>query len=282
MPPDQVVPCDRGFSVKRIDLANLLASSTNISMFAEKLVTRTRGLGQHALAELPGDRSVATFVTSLAYVSDTAQWLGLPATAAACESCHGLIKNWRQGERILVSRDRGEQLATNCYQIATALGDELAGHHTYVVAPAERDLIDSGVSLFGQDVVQHFPDTRQDISAGAQCRAYELWTASVMHMMRVAEVGVGALADHLSVKRGTTWGGTIANINDALKDATRMKGDPQLRAWASETGSYLNFVKDAFRNPAMHPERSFSSEEAKMIYDNTRAFMRILTQRLTA
>ena len=157
MPPDQAVPLDRGFSVKRIDLANLLASSTNISMFTEKLVTRTRGLGQHALAELPGDRSVATFVTSLAYVSDTAQWLGLPATAAACERCHDLIKNWRQGERILVSRDRGEQLTTNCYQIATALGDELARHHTYVVAPAEGDLIDSGVSLFGLDVVLSSP-----------------------------------------------------------------------------------------------------------------------------
>lgn len=61
----------------------------------------------------------------------------------------------------------------------------------------------------------------------------------------------------------------------------RIKGDAQLRAWASETGTYLNFVKDAFRNPAMHPERTFSAEEAKMIFDNTRAFMHMLTQRLT-
>ncbi len=149
------------------------------------------------------------------------------------------------------------------------------------MAPGEGQLVDEGIGLFGLEIVQLFPETRQDISAGAKCRAYELWTACVMHMMRVAEIGVGALADHLAVKRGTTWGGTIANINDALKDAARMKGDAPLRTWASETGSYLNFVKDAFRNPAMHPERSFSAEEAKMIYDNTRAFMRMLTQRLT-
>lgn len=267
--------------MKRIDLANLLASSTNIAMFAEKLVKQTRSLGQQGLAELPPDRTIATFITSLAYLTDTSKWLELPATVAACERAYELIRNWRRGERILINRERGEQLSAHCYQITTALGDELGRHHTYVVAPGEGQLVDEGIGLFGLEIVQLFPETRQDISAGAKCRAYELWTACVMHMMRVAEIGVGALADHLAVKRGTTWGGTIANINDALKDAARMKGDAPLRTWASETGSYLNFVKDAFRNPAMHPERSFSAEEAKMIYDNTRAFMRMLTQRLT-
>lgn len=267
--------------MKRIDLANLLSSATNIAMFAEKLVTQTRGLGAHGHAELPSDQTISTFMASLAYVSDTAKWLDLPATAAACDRCHGLVRYWRRGERILINRERGEQLSGTCYQITTSLGDELGRHHTYVVAPGEGALIDNGISLFGLEVVQTFPDTRADISAGAACRAYELWTACVMHMMRVAEIGVSALADHLSVKRGTTWGGTIANINEALKDAARIKGDAQLRSWASETGTYLNFVKDAFRNPAMHPERTFSAEEAKMIFDNTRAFMRMLTQRLT-
>jgi hypothetical protein len=31
----------------------------------------------------------------------------------------------------------------------------------------------------------------------------------------------------------------------------------------------------------MHPERNFSEEEAAMIYANMRAFMRMLTKRLT-
>lgn len=190
--------------MKRIDLANLLSSATNIAMFAEKLVTQTRGLGTHGHAELPPDRTISAFMASLAYVTDTAKWLDLPATAAACDRCHGLVRYWRQGERILINRERGEQLSGACYQITTSLGDELGRHHTYVVAPGEGALIDNGISLFGLEVVQTFPDTRADISAGAACRAYELWTACVMHMMRVAEIGVGALADHLSVKRGTT------------------------------------------------------------------------------
>ncbi|WP_155888649.1 hypothetical protein [Inquilinus limosus] len=270
-----------GNDLKRIDLASLLAASVNISMFAEKLLIQTRKLGERGLAELAADRTVAVFMRSLASILDTAKWLELPVTTATCERCHQLVRQWRPSDRILVGRQLGEQIAVSCHQIATSLGDEIGRHHTYIVGPTEGKLIDDGIKLFGLDIVNRFPEIRADVSDGAKCRAYELWTACVMHMMRVAEVGVGALADHLGVKRGATWGGTIANTTDALRDAARMKGDPEMRTWASETGTYLNFVKDAFRNPAMHPERSFSADEAVVIYDNTRAFMRMLVQRLT-
>jgi hypothetical protein len=75
-----------------------------------------------------------------------------------------------------------------------------------------------------------------------------------MHMMRIAEVGVGALADHLVLARGTSWGMTIANVQQALDRKQKAKNDLALKQWASETVTYLNFVKDGFRNPAMHPE----------------------------
>jgi hypothetical protein len=53
-------------------------------------------------------------------------------------------------------------------------------------------------------VVKALPVIRKDVSDAARYRAYDLWTASVMHMMRIAEVGVGALADHLGLTRGTS------------------------------------------------------------------------------
>ena len=267
--------------MKRIDLANLLAATSNIALFADKLVQKTRKLsGDYGLAELEADRTVAVFITSLASILDTAEWLELRATKAACERCHQLVRHWRPGHRILINRSQGDQIAGICHQISTAMSDELEHHHAYVVAPVEGKLIDDGIGMFGLEVVTRFPDTRQDIAAAAQCRAYQLWTACVMHLMRVGEIGVGALADHLQVKRGATWGGTIANINNGLKEATRMIGDPAGKAWAAETGTYLNFVKDAFRNPAMHPERCFREQEAVMIFENMRAFMQMLARRL--
>ena len=97
-----------------------------------------------------------------------------------------------------------------------------------------------------------------------------------MHMMRVSEIGVGALADNLGTPKGASWGATIASVQQALDNQRKIKGDPKLRQWASETASYLNFVKDAFRNPAMHPEMNFDQNTAISIYDNTRSFMRKL------
>ncbi|MGB3930856.1 MAG: hypothetical protein WBL20_18070 [Sphingobium sp.] len=123
---------------------------------------------------------------------------------------------------------------------------------------------------------------RQDVEEGSKCRAYEVWTAVVMHMMRVAEVGVGALADHLEVPRGASWGVTINNVLVALNGERGAKQDPVRKQWASETATYLNFVKDAFRNPAMHPEMSFDREQAISIFENTRAFMRSLAHRFRA
>lgn len=267
--------------MKRIDLSNLLAAASNITLFADKLLAKTRKLsGEYGMAELEADRSIAVFITSLASISDTAKWLELPATISACARCHQLVHHWRPGQRIFIHRDQGEQIAGTCQQISTAMSDELERHHTYVVAPLEGNLIDDGIGMFGLEVVARFPDTRQDIAAAAQCRAYRLWTACVMHLMRVGEIGVVALADQLQVKRGQTWGGTIANINAALQNSTRIKSDPAGKAWAAETATYLNFVKDAYRNPAMHPERSFAERDAVIIFENMRAFMQMLAKRI--
>lgn len=53
-----------------------------------------------------------------------------------------------------------------------------------------------------------------------------------------------------------------------------------LKQWPSETATCLNFVKDAFRNPAMRPQKSFDREQAISIYDHTRAFMRMLAKQV--
>jgi len=266
--------------MKLISLATLTASASNIAMFGEKIIRQTdEQVGPLGISPA-SDKLFAVFLKSLGYVIDTAKWLELKVTTATGERCFELLKSYGAGNQVVLDRQRGAQLAAACYQVTTALSDELDGHHAYIVGLREAKLIEDTLGGFGIEVVTLFPDTRRDISDGATCRAFELWTASVMHMMRVAEIGVKALADHLAVKAGATWGGTIANVNKALADCAHAKGDPPLRSWASETATYLNFVKEAFRNPAMHPERSFSQEEAVLVYDNCRAFMRMLTKRL--
>lgn len=266
--------------MKRIAVANLLASATNVAMFADKLAQTTEHLGDGDRMQVEPQDLFRTYLMSLAFLTDTAKWLELPATLAAATRCKAAFDRLRAANGILDKRLANE-FVTNSHQLSVSLSDELEKHHAYIVAPREGELIDSGIGLFGLEVVEALPSIRRDVAEAARCRAYELWTASVMHMMRVAEVGVAALADHLSTPRGSSWGSTIANLQQTLDQQRKAKGDPALKQWASETATYLNFVKDAFRNPAMHPEMSFDRDQAISIYDNTRAFMRKLVQAIS-
>lgn len=267
--------------MKRIDIGSLLAAVANIALFSDRLANAVEGMGAEQLTELKSSQ-VGMFIGSLAKVVGFVEWLELPSSTAAAEQCRALVAHFRPDTRCVIGREKARQLSWACHQLQSSLSAELEKHHAYIVAPREGRLIDDAIEHFGIEVVTAFPQSRADINAGSRCRAYELWTASVMHMMRVAEIGVGALADHLGVKRGNSWGVTIAGVMEALRDTSTFKGDPEKRQWGSETGSYLAFVKDAFRNPAMHPERTFGAEEAIAIYDNTRLMMRALARRLAA
>jgi hypothetical protein len=266
-------------AMKRIALGNLVASASNVAMFADKMARATARLGDRDATQLDSQDLLRTYVMSLTHISDTATWLDLPATIAAAVRCKSAFDRLRATNGV-IDKKIANDLITNSHQLYVALSDELEKHHAYVVAPKEGELIDSGISLFGLDVVNAYPAIRRDVSEGARCRAYELWTASVMHMMRIAEVGVGALADHLGTSRGPSWGVTINNVQQALDQQRKSQADPNLKQWASEIATYLNFVKDAFRNPAMHPEMSFDREQAVSVYDNTRAFMRKLNRHI--
>lgn len=266
--------------MKRIAVGNLVASASNVAMFADKMARATAHLGDKDAMQLDPQDILRTYLISLAHLTDTAEWLALPATLAAAVRCKEAFDRLRRANGVINKRIAGD-LITNSHQLYVSLSDELEKHHAYIVAPREGALIDDGIGLFGLEVVNALPAIRKDVSDAARCRAYELWTASVMHMMRIAEVGVGALADHLGVARGSSWGMTIANVQQALDRERKAKNDPALKQWASETATYLNFVKDGFRNPAMHPEIVFTPEQAVSIYDNTRSFMRMLVGRIT-
>lgn len=265
--------------MRRIDLANLLASSSNIAMFADKMAQMIERLGDHGMIELQRDR-VVLFFQSICQVLDTAAWLELPATASAAKRAQTLSGRLARADRVLIGRQVGREIVAAAHHITTSMTAELAKHHTYVVMPPEGLLLDHGPGAFGSELLDVFPEIRQDVSAAAQCRAYELWTACVMHLMRVAEVGIGRLADQVQAPRGNNWGATAANLSKGLESARKVDGDGTTKQWLSEAATYLNFVKNGFRNPAMHPEKTFDREQAIAIYDNTRNFMRLIAARL--
>lgn len=267
--------------MKRIALSDLVTAAKNIGMFSDRLarVSETTREETVQLNPVSFREMGRIYVLSIACVAETAKHLDLSATMAAASRCKSAFGKLTGAGGLIASKKTVNEIVVNSQQLTTSLSDELEKHLAFVVAPREVPLIEDGLSQFGLDLVQALPMIREDVIAAAQCRAFELWTASVMHMMRVAEVGVGAFVEQVGMTKGKTWGDTIGKMIKKL-DEERFPGiSAEQKQWASETASYLNFVKDAFRNPAMHPEMTFDRDQAISIYDNTRAFTRMLVKR---
>jgi len=59
--------------------------------------------------------------------------------------------------------------------------------------------------LFGDEVAERFPKAAYDINEAGSCLAAGRYTASVFHLMRVAEYGLRTLAKPLKVKSPKTF-----------------------------------------------------------------------------
>jgi hypothetical protein len=134
------------------------------------------------------------------------------------------------------------------------------------------------------DAVKAFPLLRGDIEAALDCYALGHRLPCVFYMMRVMEVGVQRFGKKLGVsltaKTATkladlTWHQILDGLNPKLK-AMPQKTAAQKAKYEkyAATQSYLYAVKDAWRNPTMHPRKAgYSETEALNIVNQCRAFM---------
>jgi hypothetical protein len=102
-----------------------------------------------------------------------------------------------------------------------------------------------------------------------------------MHLSRVAEVGLRALAAKLDVKPQNDWGKYLTEINDELDKRYKKSGarseDEQFYA---EAALAFDRMRRVWRNPSMHVDKSYSPERAKEILEAVRSFMKHLAARL--
>lgn len=139
----------------------------------------------------------------------------------------------------------------------------------------------SADELFGPNVVDAFPNAAFDIEEAGKCRAFGLWTASVMHTMRVLEIGLQALADHVGVLHEDNWNKTLNLIEAKLREIRKKVDGPDAEQWAAEMGTHLRFIKNAWRNQAMHPQATYDEARAQTIFDNARSLMSQLASEIS-
>jgi hypothetical protein len=119
-------------------------------------------------------------------------------------------------------------------------------------------------------VVEAFPSATTDILEAGNCFALARYTACVFHLMRVMEAGLKAIAKEMQVPYASNWGACISEIEK------RSQADE----FSKNAILYLRSVKNAWRNPTMHIEATYSQEWADRILQAVQVFMVHLTSRL--
>jgi hypothetical protein len=165
--------------------------------------------------------------------------------------------------------------------------DELSHIELWLITREENRFLK--INPFGEDILKKFDPARDDIEEAGKCLAYGRGTGCVFHLMRVMEVGLRALAaslndSRLDPKRNPSWDAILKKCDEELLKPMRDRAEEWREddAFYSTASAQLHAVKDAWRNPTMHVERKYTTEEAEEVWNAVRAFMRHLSKKLSA
>lgn len=138
--------------------------------------------------------------------------------------------------------------------------------------------------LFGAAVAGLFPDASVDISEAGFCFGAHRYTASVFHLMRVAELGLRGLGKRLHVRLKkhidfANWQ-DILNAVDARLTKLRNRRPSAARnrdlTYYSELRLDLTAIRDAYRNHTAHARVRYGEHEAAAAREHVKAIMQRL------
>jgi nucleoside diphosphate kinase len=136
-----------------------------------------------------------------------------------------------------------------------------------------------------------FPAVRQDVQCALRCFGFDQYTAAVFHMMRVAEVGLRAVAKERKFKLpkdkpidAAQWGELTTRLNTAIEKISNWKAkddkkQPALSFYTAVRADTV-FFKDRYRNLVSHSTAHFSVEDANSVIRRVREFMGVVSSRL--
>jgi hypothetical protein len=135
-----------------------------------------------------------------------------------------------------------------------------------------------------------FDSARLDIEQGVNCYASDNSTAAIFHFMRVAELGLRALAKERGVKLPNgrpidwaDWQEIIVQINKKIEELANKKRGPArasaLEFYRGAMGSFESF-KDVYRNNVMHSRVHYDELQAESVMRHVQEFMERLSAKI--
>lgn len=136
-----------------------------------------------------------------------------------------------------------------------------------------------------------FPTVKQDVLCALRCFAYEQHTASVFHLMRVAEVGLRAVAKERRMRLArdkpidaAQWADLTTRLNTVVETINNWKAkdakkQPALAFYTAVRADTV-FFKDRYRNIVSHSLAHFDEPDAESVSRRVREFMILVASRL--
>lgn len=173
-------------------------------------------------------------------------------------------------------------------ELESRIKDELSNLSIMVISRKRAEHYEQS-NLFGEMVFAKFSSANFDIEEAGKCFALARYTACVMHLQRVLEIGLKSYGKFLVVTIATaqpSWQNVLDRTGKEIKErndksfTTKKWNSDDEKEFCEGVQSFLVAVKTAWRNPSMHAEAKYTEEEAKEIFDAVKAFMRNLAEHL--
>lgn len=208
-----------------------------------------------------------------------------------CQDC-GLTHTLDQFDRIKEKLGRGQypityaELASMLPEVTNRIEDETSHQVVMMVEPdylkyfSDPQFFDYTDPTANKVSIQFF-SANPDITEAGKCLACGRSTACVMHLNRIMEVGLKALAADVSVGPQNDWGKYLTEIESELTKRMKASGarSPNEQFYA-EACAMFDSVRRAWRNPTMHVDKTYTEERAEEILIAVRSFMRHLATKL--
>ena len=141
----------------------------------------------------------------------------------------------------------------------------------------------SSKPLFKPFITDIYPVLTYDVVEAGNCLALDRATACVFHLMRVVEFGVQELGDKLGVPlaKEIVWQTIMNQVNKKIGEMPdKPPHKKRTKEVYSDVAGHLYNVKVAWRNPVMHPNKTYTAEEAEHLFLSVGRFMEALIKLL--
>lgn len=180
------------------------------------------------------------------------------------------------------------QLVMELTVLRQAIESDLMKRFFIFADPKNVELFFSAEKGDWKDVFKAFPEIKTDVAGAHIARMVELDTASVFHMMRVAEFGLRRLAKgrvKLTHKgkmmpiEFADWDKVITAMKNKI-DKVRQTKIGHVRAARleiySDAADHCLYMKDIWRNNVSHNRKPYKASEALGVIERVRDFMRFV------